>query len=346
MKREWRNLPYQDWPEGDRRAWQTLLLDGDILDGRGTCAHWAEATRQTNLKHYSGWLGWLAARGRLEPCWAPADRVTPDQVWAYARELIDSVAPKTVSSYLRDLKVVIKVMARDRNWTWLDELTNRLKVWAKPRRSANPRPQSTHDMWVTVRKDLNHLSSGGLQNRRAQLAYRDALLVAVLLSAPVRLRNLCMIRIGIHLNRVSDEWHLRFSEAETKTGRPLHLVLSGDISDHIQRYLDDVRPWLPGSAASDRLWLACKGCPMAGHSIYDRVCKTTKRLFGHAISPHVFRTIAATTLAEASPTDALRARPLLGHARFETTQDHYIKACQIKASQKTNKAIRDIRNGK
>jgi hypothetical protein len=41
----------------------------------------------------------------------------------------------------------------------------------------------------------------------------------------------------------------------------------------------------------------------------------TERLFGTAITPHSFRSIAATASAEAFPEDALHARPLLGHRR-------------------------------
>ena len=134
MKRRGRALPYDDWPDADRNAWQTLLRVGDVLDGRGAGAHWAAGTRRTNLKHYSRWLGWLAARGSFVSGEVPEDRVTPENVWAYARELLDSVAPKTVASYLRDLKVVIKAMAPERDWRWLMDLTNRLKRSAKPSR--------------------------------------------------------------------------------------------------------------------------------------------------------------------------------------------------------------------
>ncbi|MCP5074651.1 MAG: hypothetical protein GY947_15360 [Rhodobacteraceae bacterium] len=42
----------------------------------------------------------------------PTDRVTPERVTAYARYLINEVAPKTADSYLRDLKVVVKAQVR------------------------------------------------------------------------------------------------------------------------------------------------------------------------------------------------------------------------------------------
>jgi integrase len=67
-------------------------------------------------------------------------------------------------------------------------------------------------------------------------------------------------------------------------------------------------------------------------------------LFGVALSPHEFRTIAATALAESSPEDALYARPLLGHRQPETTAKHYIHASQLKASRQVADALVRIRD--
>jgi integrase/recombinase XerD len=66
-------------------------------------------------------------------------------------------------------------------------------------------------------------------------------------------------------------------------------------------------------------------------------------LFGVAITPHSFRSIAATALAEASPEDSLFARPLLGHRLPETTEQFYIKASQLEASRRVNAALETIR---
>jgi len=45
-------LPLTAWPEADQIAWADLFRKGDILEGQGAAVHWAEATRQTNRKHY------------------------------------------------------------------------------------------------------------------------------------------------------------------------------------------------------------------------------------------------------------------------------------------------------
>ncbi|SEK07799.1 Phage integrase family protein [Cribrihabitans marinus] len=321
------------------------MRNGDVLDGCGAGARWSEATRRTNLKHYAGWLGWLQATGGLDWAVAPADRVTPSRVRAYVRDLGRAVAPITVSSYLRDLKVVTKAMSPDRDCRWLMDMTCRLKSWAQPVRIRRPQGLPAHDMFRTALEELARLTENGFRSPRATLAYRDTLLVAMLICAPLRLRNLAMIRVGEQLEKQGDEWHLRFAGHETKTHQPLHLVLPDALECHVETYMRHVRPAFPGAELTDRLWISAKRAPMAETTIYARVMRTSERLFGTAVNPHTFRTIAATFLAESSPEDALRARPLLGHRRNDTTEAHYIMADQIRASQKVADALLAIRDG-
>ncbi|MDU8913967.1 site-specific integrase [Aestuariicoccus sp. MJ-SS9] len=345
MNRSWPNLPFEAWPEMDRAAWSELLRDGDILDGRGAGAHWSEATRRTLQKHYAGWLGWLDARKMLLGHAAPVDRITSVSVTAYARKLMGCVAPKTVESYLRDLKVVAKAMSPDRDWRWLMDVSNRLKHWAKPRRTLTLPALSAAEMFDRCLRELDRLADRDFGVAKHRIGYRDTLLVALLICSPIRLRNLAMIRIGQHLKLCGHEWHLRFTGSETKTHQPLHLVLHEDLGQHIVRYIHHVRPAFPNASDIERLWPAGKGKPMAHHSIYDRVCRQSGRLFGETVPPHAFRTIAATFLAETSPEDALNARPLLGHCSPATTENFYIKANQLKASQNVAAALQSIRDG-
>ena len=59
-------LPFQEWPEADRRAWEALFAAGDVLEDAGAGRHWAAATRVTNRQHYGRWLAWLSAAGALD----------------------------------------------------------------------------------------------------------------------------------------------------------------------------------------------------------------------------------------------------------------------------------------
>ena len=345
MNRQQRiELPLAAWPAPDRAAWEDLFRAGDILDGQGAAIHWAEATRHTNAKHYGRWLGWLAANEFMDGDLAPWARVTSARVDAYARSLIDRLAPRTVASALIGLKCVVQRMRPGHDWRWLKDLTNRLDRWATPSRVSHERALSASDMFTRVLAELERRARGPLEKRRDQLIFRDTLIVAILTVCPVRLRNLAMMEIGKHLYQVGSEWHLHFEINETKTGQPLHLVIPAEFAPFLALFLEKVRPTFPGTADTDLLWPACKGRPMAPNTIYQRVVKRSRELFGEPINPHAFRSIAATFLAEASPGDALYARPLLGHRQPETTERYYIRASQIDAARTVSAALRGIRD--
>jgi len=337
-------LPLAAWPATDRAAWQDLFRAGDILDGQGAACHWAEATRRTNRKHYARWLGWLVANDLLDVDVSPWERVTPARVDAYARSLIDRLAPRTAASALIGLKCVAQRLRPDHDWRWLKVLTNRLDRWAIPSRSNRAPVLSAPDMFNQLLADLQQRARGPLTKRRDQLIYRDTLILAILTACPLRLRNLEMMKLGKHLHQVGPEWHLSFDGCETKTGQPVHLVIPAELTPLLAVFLEKIRPACPGAANGTDVWPACKGRPMAVETIYARVIKRSRELFGVAINPHAFRTIAATFLAEASPGDALYARPLLGHRQPETTERFYIRASQIDAARTVSAALRQIRD--
>ncbi len=337
-------LPLAAWPAADRAAWEDLFRTGDLLDGQGAAVHWAEATRRTNRKHYARWLGWLAANDLFDVDVPPWRRVIPARVEAYARSLIDRRAPRTAASALIGLKCVVQRMRPDHNWRWLQDLTNRLDRWATPSRVSRERALSASDMFHQLLADLERRARGPLEKRRDQLIYRDTLIVAILATCPVRLRNLAMMQLGRHLDQIGPEWHLSFDGGETKTGQPIHLVIPRELTPLIAVFLEKIRPTFPGAANGTDVWPACKGKPMAKETIYASVMKRTRKLFGMGLNPHAFRSIAATFLAESSPTDALYARPLLGHRQQQTTERYYFRASQIDAARIVSTALRGIRD--
>ena len=337
-------LPLAAWPEADQIAWEDLFRKGDLLEGQGAVVHWTEATRRTNRKHYARWLGWLAANDLMHLNLTPWERVTPTHVDAYALSLIDRLAPRTVASALIGLKCVVQRMHPEADWRWLKDLTNRLDRWAIPSRSNRAPAVSAPDIFNRLVADLERRACGPLTKRRDQLIYRDTLIVAILTACPLRLRNLAMMKLGKHLHQVGPEWHLSFDGGETKTGQPIHLVIPRELTPLISVFLEKIRPTFPGVANGTDVWPASKGRPMAKETIYARVTKRTRELFGVAINPHAFRTIAASFLAESTPEDALYARPLLGHRQQQTTERYYIRANQIKASRNVSNALREIRD--
>jgi len=337
-------LPLAAWPEADRIVWEDLFRKGDLLEGQGAAVHWAEATRRTNRKHYARWLGWLAANDLLDADVAPWQRVSPARVKPYTRSLIDRLAPRTAASALIGLKCIVQRMYPEADWRWLKDLTNRLDCWAVSSRDNRAPALSAPEIFTRLVADLQRRARGPLVKRRDQLIYRDTLIVAILTACPIRLRNIAMMQVGKHLHQVGPEWHLSFDGSETKTGQPIHLVIPIELTPLIVVFLEKIRPTFPGVANGSDVWPAGKGKPMAKETIYASVMKRTHELFGVAINPHAFRTIAASFLAENSPEDALYARPLLGHRQQQTTEHYYIRANQIKASRSVSNALREIRD--
>jgi integrase len=337
-------LSFEHWPAADRQAWEALFVEGDPLDERGTAAHWAAATRNSNRAHYARWLGWVSRAESHLLTSAPVARLTPEVVRAYADDLRGHVAPRTVASGLIGLKVVARAMAPDADWRWLYDLANRLHAWAKPSRDPQERVVPIETVHRACLSELQRLASTPLTRRLDRVAYRDTLIVLLLTAAPIRLRNLAMITIGRHLARHGTGVGLRFAPEETKNRQALALDLPDHLTPWLDLYLDRVRPsFCLGAEPSPALWVGFEGGPLTAHSIYGRVLIVTERLLGQQLNPHAFRSCAATSLSLHAPAATRLAAPLLGHRYFATTERHYIRAQQVEASRSIGEALARIR---
>jgi integrase len=344
MKYDTRQLPFQEWPDADRMAWEKLFANGDIFDETiGQARHWRPTTRKSNQKNYAGWLGWLIDTERFDEHARPEDRATPENVRAYAADLMEGRSKRTIATYLVGLKCSLIRIAPEKDWQWLRDLTTRLDVWAGNPERRYPSPLPANHMFAIVLAELDRLKAAEHSKLTHRLAYRDRLIVGFLLACPLRLANLTQIEIGKHLRQAGDQWVVSFDDTETKNGDPVTYILPGAIVPHLTHYIEAIRPGF-GRIATDstRLWLAIKKAPLAENTLYQRTIALTRRLFGAPISPHQFRSIAATFLAETSAADSLRARPLLGHRSGDTTATYYIRASSIEASRHVAAALVEI----
>lgn len=336
-----RAIPFAEWPGLDRAAWEAAVAEGDIFDGQGPAAHWANRTKQTNIQNYGRWLGWLLWSGQLVTEAVPADRVTPEMVRAYYHHLSRLVAPVTVLSLLVGLKVTIAAMEPGRSWRWLQDLCNRAQRRAKPKTDKRSRIRPTGEIYVAALRELEELPSEDINLHQA-VRYRDALILALLAARPLRVRNATSIELGRHLIRIDDRWLLTFPDEETKNRQPIEFFLPDDLCPWLEHYLAAVRPVFPGADQSNTLWLNQYGPVTSPRFIYIRLIKLTKRLFGTAINPHLLRDCAASSLALVSADMARAAAPLLGHRHFSTTERYYIQANELEASRRLNKIIAEI----
>ena len=65
------------------------------------------------------------------------------------------------------------------------------------------------------------------------------------------------------------------------------------VEPYLTRYLEQYRTLFPCAETDDHLWLSSKGGGLGAEAIYSLVCQRTEQGLGLAISPHLFRDIAA-----------------------------------------------------
>ena len=336
-----RALKLAEWPATDQIAWHNAIADGDIFEDQGRGHHWREKTKTINIQHYGRWLGYLKWRNILNGEDAPAARVTQQNIKTYYEHLKEIVAPKTRLSMLVGLKETIRAMAPDENWRWLQDICNRVQTGAKPTRENLNHIPASDVMYQTALGILSGFT-GPITIMRDAVNFRDALLFALLIARPLRVKNMFEITIGKHLIWIDGEWRLKFIASEVKNNRPIEFSVPETLVCHLERYLEEVRTVFRNTMISNRLWLGQDGDIVCQSFVYDRITKLTHRLFGTQINPHLLRHCAATLMAINSSDSVKMATPLLGHQHRSTTEKYYIKADNLEASRNVNQILYSI----
>ncbi len=340
-----RCLKVDAWPPADRRAWQFMLREGHVLDGRGPAAHWSPATRHKNRRGYGRWLTFFSSQDDIDPGQHPADRVTRQAVQHYLSLLQEQcLAPYTIVARIDELRAVISVMAPDRDLLWLTELVTRLRRQAKPATNKRSRLVPSADLfdWGLGCMDAVESDDDGDPCLSA-VRYRDGLMIALLAIRPLRVSNMASIRIGHHLVRYGQSWLLVFEAHEVKNRRPLELPFPDNLTPYLDRYLEHWRPVLVGGQELDRLWVTRYGRPMNGKAVHRRITKVTNRAFGWPLNPHLFRDCAATFVAIEDPEHVRISAPLLGHSNLSTTERYYNQAQSVEAGRAYQQSLLALR---
>lgn len=205
------------------------------------------------------------------------------------------------------------------------------------------RPAHEIAAWAYAR--MREIERQEAPGRQALVDYRNALCVALLISCPMmRLRNLTMIEVGVHLEKRHGTWRLTFDAGETKTGRVMTCDLPERLAPWLERYLEHHRPLLLRGNDSARLWISLRGQPIAANNLAECVGTTTQAAFGVTIRPHLFRDCAATSVAVENPERVGTAPAILGHAEPSTTERHYMHANAIVATRRHRQSVERLRD--
>ena len=339
----------EEWPEVDRGLWQASLVPGDLFEAGGSRARFKEYTNRGIVNSYGRWLQWLDRHNLMLPISSPAERITPDRVRAYLLDLQRYNADQTVINRLVQLSVAARVMNPDQDWSWIRRLLRPIQARYRPARPKRPRLVATSDLF-----DLGVALMGAAERKnlegRGAAAFRDGLIIALLAVRPLRMKNLVGLTLDRTLVRRREQWWIQIPAVETKTCEPIELIWPDLLIGPLETYLSCHRPVLAQRhgqwtrPAGQALWLSLDGSPMTSSAIYDRITKYTFKEFGKAVSPHLFRDSAATTIALEDPGHVRIAAPLLGHRTFSTTEKYYNQARNVEAARTVQRYLLALRS--
>ncbi|MBO9448556.1 site-specific integrase [Ruegeria sp. R14_0] len=340
-------LPYKDWPQADKTAWEALFATGDIFDGMGPCVDWSDGSRKKRRQSYGYWLSWME---RLQPTLLerrPTDRITKDAVRAFLEEAETRVGAITLKNLVSDLYVLAAAIQPTGNWGWLNRLFNRLNHRADHKSLPKPVPISANEVLGRSPLCLEDIEDDpSLNDLKRAIHFRQALMIAFLVSRPVRRRALLAMTEDQHLRKTKEGFKLIFSAEDMKAKKARWSPLPKALVNPMLTYLDRHRPILLGRKTSNALWINQYGDPITPDGPSRELPKVTKRPLGVELRPHKFRHIAATTIAETDPEHVGIIRDILGHATLDMAEKHYNRASGLSACDAYQSVVNQLKKSR
>jgi integrase/recombinase XerD len=343
-----RGLALDQLPEGDQAHWHAARTKAAPLDEPGGAADWRPKVVRTVTSRYAMWLACLRDDGHLDASAPPAARLTREYLLEFVEDLrARGLSPVTIAGYVRDVREAVRVMQPGADLSVINHLLCRLDAVAEPVRDKAVRVVSPALLLEAAIAEIIRLHDllQRKPSRRTAGRFRDALLVGILATRPLRLANLTAIELVRHLFKKGTVYCCRFTGPETKEDVPLDFPMPETLTVWLDRYIEFHRPLLLRGRDSNRLWISTRSAPMVDNTIHCRVVHTTEQLMGRPINPHLFRDCVATFIAEQMPEEVKIIARILGHATLATAEDYYNHASMLSAQARYLEALARLRRG-
>jgi integrase len=180
---------------------------------------------------------------------------------------------------------------------------------------------------------------------RAQ-GVRNGLMVALLALCPIRLKNFADLEIGYTFKEIDGSWWIALPRHLTKSRRPDERRVPALLNRFIELYLNQSRPLLLKSRPpTNALWISSTtGGRMTTKNLGTLISKITLETIGVDVSPHLFRTAAASTAAVYGGNTPHLASAVLNHTDPRVTEEHYNRATRIGAGRIYAEIINSFRS--
>jgi integrase len=328
-----RALPVHEWPDADRSGWEDACRPGCRLKPGGVASYLAPVSRDDFGRRYGAFLGLLQRTGRLNREAAAAAQVTLSNVEAYTADLTARVRSVTVWNCIYKLRRAAELLAPLADFSWLAEIEKDIALTMEPRLKFDRLVFTGRlvEAGLTLAAEAQGFASSELMRARG---VRNGLMIALLALCPIRIKNFSALKIGHTFKEVHGSWWIALPSISTKSRRPDERRVPELLNQSIEMYLNQSRPVLIGSKPStNALWISSTtGRAMTTKNLGTLVSKITFEALGVDVSPHLFRTAAASTAAAYGGNTPHLASALLNHRDPRVTEEHYNRASSISAS--------------
>lgn len=333
-------LALDDYPaalQKDIERWQAWLSDPDPFIDRPFRAL-RPVSRATRLRQVRVYLAALVESGlKPEEIIELKSVVTPERARIGLRILWDRVGGVATQHTFQMAGLVLQL---GRHWAKLGErdieslrsivLQLRPKHFGMSKRTQrrilaaaeNPdRLQALIDLPATMAAAARR---AGPPSKRLGLLVQTAVLIEVLLHAPIRLKNLGALRIGLQLQLTpTAEWMLTLAADETKNGAPFTTCFPKETSRLISLYVERYRPLLADQPLD---WLS-PGAVAGRHKTLDalrtQIRDAAADHCGLELTPHDFRSLCGDLVLRKDRGAHGKVQRILGHKNLQTTLAHY-----------------------
>jgi integrase len=167
-------------------------------------------------------------------------------------------------------------------------------------------------------------------------------MIALLGYCPIRRKNLTALEVGRSFVKNRGKWWIVLSASETKEKRADQRRVDEVLTPFIERYLSHYRRVLARSIdRGSALWLSARrGTPITAAHVTDLINAVTLSTVGVAVSPHLFRTAAASTAAIYGGENPYLGSALLHHTDPNLVNEHYNRATCLSAAASFRQVIR------
>jgi integrase len=236
-------------------------------------------------------------------------------------------------------------MAPSQAFIWLREIENDLALDMRPRSKFDRLVLAEILLEAGLSLIAEAETATNLTDLQRARQVRNGLMVALLALCPIRLKNFAALEIGRTLVEVKGQWWIVLAAQETKEKRADERPVDEMLKPAIDRYIITFRPILAAcAAASSTLWLSSNnGAPMSYKAVGRTITSTTLSTVGVDVSPHLFRTSAASSAAINGRGNPHLATALLHHVDPAITNKHYNRASSFNAAERFREVLRNGR---